>query len=429
MRKVCFSLIGLFFLLFAFSMFHIDLIFKVEPVLKGAEAKFANSQNFNSQNNNNSNNNMRGIWFSYLDWMNLINNSTVNGEVDENMFKKNVDLIYNNLNSIKINNLFLHVRAFGDAFYPSKLIYRSKFLKNLNFKKFDPLKVFINGAKANKIKIHGWMNPLRVFNDKDFDLIPKSLELKKWFDDEKLRTDHFAGTDSFGCWVLNPCNEEVLNLIVSSEQELLKNYDLDGVHIDDYFFPSDVKEKKYDYEYYRKSSPDCNIDSFRFQGTYNLVKRMRDKCHEIRPGAAFGAAILGNFNANKGLYADVEAWLKDGLVDYLIPEIYYSFKNKFMPFDRCVQEWNSLIEKHGLNLKFYVGLAAYRIMEEPQKSDEGWRESSGTILKEQQAYCKAHLKNYGGYCLFDYKSIFEKDGKRKEVCSKELDNLLNNCVD
>lgn len=394
-------------------MFFYDVFFEVKPL----------TNRFISKNVTDSNNIfMRGIWFSYLDWLNLIDVSTVDGKVSEENLKKNVDLIFNNLKSIGINSLFLNVRAFGDAFYPSKLVYRSKFLKNLDLNKIDPLKIFVDCAKMNKIKIHGWINPMRVFKGNDFEYLPDGYILKKWFVDEKLRNNYFIGADSYNCWVLNPCNEEVVNLIVSAEQELLQNYELDGIHIDDYFFPSNINKTKYDVIYYNNRAPGCDLETFRFEGTSNLVKKMRDKCHEIRPNSVFGAAIIGNFNVNKGIYADVEGWLKYGLVDYLIPEIYYSFNNRLMPFDRCVQEWNSLLEKHGSDLKIYVGLAAYRIGEAVSKNDSGWQ-NSGTILKEQQNYCKNNLRNYSGYCLFDYKTIFNKNGNMKPNCRKELESL------
>ena len=95
-----------------------------------------------------------------------------------------------------------------------------------------------------------------------------------------------------------------------------------------------------------------------------------------------------------------------------------------MPFDRCVQEWNNLIGKYDVKkLKFYVGLAVYRIGEPSQQSDLGWRDESGTILRDQQLYCKNNLKNYCGFCLFDYKSVFNKNGSIKQICEKEINKL------
>lgn len=415
LRKFFYGFISFLFLLFFLTMFYSDFVFVPQLISTKNEANCVLTNEAK----------MRGMWFSYLDWLNLIDSSMENGEVSDEKFKKNVELVCGNLNSIGINNLFLHVRAFGDAFYPSKFAVRSKFLKNLNFSKIDPLKFFIDCAKLKKIKVHGWMNPMRVFNNADFDVVPDNFELKKWFVNKKLREDHFVGVDSHDCWVLNPCCEEVVNLIVSVEQELLKNYNLDGIHIDDYFFPPEIKKTNYDLAFQKRTAPDVEINKFRFQGVNSLIKRMRDKCHEIRPNLVFGAAVIGNFNVNKAAYADVEFWIEHGLVDYLMPEIYYSFKNKFMPFDRCVQEWNSLIEKHESKLKFYVGLAAYRIGEEPQKSDYGWQES-GTILKDQHIYCENSFKNYSGYCLFDYKSVFDKNGDKKPACLKEIEKL-NSC--
>lgn len=423
LRKSFYGLIiSILFLSFAISIFYSDLVLAPQSILIKNEHE---NEPLISNTKSQSENMMRGVWYSYLDWLNLMNQSTENGAVSAEKFKQNVEKVCSNLSSISTNNLFLHVRAFGDAFYPSDLAVRSKFLKNLNLSQIDPLKFFINCAKKHNIKVHGWMNPMRVFNTADFEKVPDDFEIKKWFSNEKQRHDYFVGIDAYDCWVLNPCNEQVVNLIISIEQELLKNYNLDGIHIDDYFFPTAVKHTNYDLAFQKKVAPNVEINQFRFQGVSNLIKKMHDKCHEMRPDAVFGAAIIGNLNVNKSAYADVEAWVKQGIVDYLMPEIYYSFKNLAMPFNRCVQEWNSLIEKSKTKLKLYVGLAAYKLGKEHQKNDQGWQEI-GNILQTQHLHCAKNLKNYEGYCLFDYKSIFDEAGNKKLDCSKELD-ALNSC--
>ena len=100
-----------------------------------------------------------------------------------------------------------------------------------------------------------------------------------------------------------------------------------------------------------------------------------------------------------------------------------------MPFKRCVNEWNDLYSKYKQKIKYYVGLAVYRIgekVDETKKySDLGWQKKDGTILKQQVIYCKDNLQNYAGYCLYDYKTIFDKDGNRTNICFEDIENLKN----
>ena len=110
---------------------------------------------------------MRGCWFSYLEWQLILQNKT------QEQFEKNVRAVFENLKTCKINTLMLHLRAFGDAFYPSDLSPVSKyFAGNLCEQvEYDPLKIIIEIASEYNISVHGWINPLRTMSDDDFSKI------------------------------------------------------------------------------------------------------------------------------------------------------------------------------------------------------------------------------------------------------------------
>lgn len=424
LRKIFLFIIALLFFTFAYLMFFGDRVFA-----------FLNLENGNNLNQKTDSfkqvlpeQEHRGIWFSYLDWMNLIKNSLNNGKVERIKYTQNVEKICSNLKSIGINNLYLCVRAFGDAFYPSSVAYKSKFLQNLNFDEFDPLKLYLEIAKTYGLKIHGWINPMRVFKKDDADNIPENFLIKRWLNDN-IRKNYYLGLNNNECWVLNPCNPEVVDHLTAVLDELLERYDFDGIHFDDYFYPSDIKNTNYDIEYFNKIKPNCDIETFRFNGVSNLVKKFYDKCHETKKNGksiVFGIAIIGNAGVNRSMFVDFRNWIKNGYVDYLMPEIYYGFTNKYMSFNKCVDEWNSILNElkdSSVNLNFFVGMAAYKLGQQQQKEiDPCWLQV-GNILSAQEQFCRNNFPNYGGYCLFDYKSIFDEKGEIKSMVSSEIENL------
>ena len=226
-------------------------------------------------------NEYRGVWFSYIDWINLIEASCKNDDLDENKFIKLIEQIFKNLKSVGINVLYVHLLAFGDTFYKSKLAAKSKNLKNLNFDKLDPLKIFIKFAKENDIQIHGWINPMRAFLNRDIDSLPNDYNSKKWFE-EPLRKKYYLGLAENKWWVLNPCNGEVIKLILDVVEEILTNYDLDEIHIEDYFYPLEISKENYDSSFYDEIKPqNCSIEKFRFLGVSNLVKLIKKKSVEF----------------------------------------------------------------------------------------------------------------------------------------------------
>lgn len=362
---------------------------------------------------------MRGCWFSYLEWQRILQNK------NKEQFEKSVRAVFENLKACKINALMLHLRAFGDAFYPSSLSPISKyFAGNLCEQvEYDPLKIIIEIAKEYNISVHGWINPLRTMSDDDFSKISDKYILKKW----KLaqNSSDYYMKDLTGRYILIPTNPEVRGFISDVIGEILSRYDLCGIHIDDYFYPSRINElKENDVSYYNKVKPGCDINTWRRQGTSELVKQMYKKCHEIKPDAKFGVSPQANMKNNfNSMFIDTKLWLSEpGYLDYIMPQIYFGFENSSSPFDKTFDEWNNLIKN---DAELYVGLAAYKVgMEHDQYAGLGakeWKEKTD-ILKRQEEYCRK-CEKYRGYCLFSYQSIFQADGNVNPKTKQEIENL------
>ena len=294
-------------LIFFLCLLFVAVLFCQNPV-DMLPQNFSNNIDFNNQDQKSKtmekSSEMRACWFSYLEWQLLLKHK------DEKQFTETVRGIFDNLHSCGINTLILHLRAFGDAFYESTTSPTSKyFTDNVGDKlKFDPLKIIIDIAKEHSILVHGWVNPLRTMSDEDFSKISNNYLIKKWYLSEN-KSDYYI-KDLTGKNILIPTNAEVRKFILDVIGEILSNYSLDGIHIDDYFYPSKVDElKENDVSYYNKVQPGCDINTWRREGTSNLVKQICSKCHQINSNVKFGVSPQANLTNNYNfMFIDVKQW-------------------------------------------------------------------------------------------------------------------------
>lgn len=418
MKRIFYGLLFFLCLVFVAALFCKDYIYIFDQNFsQQSELNDNDKEDFSNQLKESSE--MRACWFSYLEWQLLLKNK------DEKQFFETVRGIFNNLRSCGINTLILHLRAFGDAFYESSTSPVSKYFnENLGENlKFDPLKIIIDIARENNISIHGWINPLRTMSDEDFSKISNNYMIKKWYLAENRR-DYYM-KDLTGKYILIPTNPDVQQFIVEVVDEILNKYALDGIHIDDYFYPSKIDTlQENDIDYYNKVKPNCDINTWRRSGTSNLVKAMCNKCHEKNSNIKFGVSPQANLKNNyDSMFIDVKLWLSEsGYLDYIMPQIYFGFENSSHPFDKTIDEWNSLIKN---NVELYVGLAAYKVgMDNDQHAGLGAKEwkNNTDILKRQEECCRQYDK-YKGYCLYSYQSIFQSDGSLNLKSKKEIENL------
>ena len=162
----------------------------------------------------------------------------------EEKFRERAEEMFNNVADMKLNTVFVHVRAFADAVYPSKLFPWSKYSCKGSDPGFDPLKVMVECAHRAGLKIHAWINPFRVSSSDNIDSLPQGSPAKK-----------LIGTDAViqlknGIY-FDPASTDVHALIYDGVREILDGYEVDGIHIDDYFYPTrDESIDRAEYEAY-----------------------------------------------------------------------------------------------------------------------------------------------------------------------------------
>lgn len=303
---------------------------------------------------------------------------------------------FTRLKAQDISHVFVQVRPNCDALYNSAIFPASDKLSGKQGKKaaFDALQLLINAAQACDIKIHAWINPYRVSaTSTDFMDLHESNPARIW---HEARNNTNAMQVAGGIY-LNPASTEVQKLIIDGVREIIDNYAVDGIHIDDYFYPeTDETIDKAEYTAYKKDGGQLSLDEFRRQHVSALVGAIYRVVKAKSTGLLFTVSPCGDIDKNMNqLYADVKLWGRcDGYADYIIPQIYYGFENQSKPFVETVEKWRSICGE-----KLCVGLAAYKQGKEDSFAGTGRNEwlENGDVIERQIAY----LNESGvGYCLF-----------------------------
>lgn len=355
-------------------------------------------------------NEVKGVWIWYSELYPILTGKS------ESQLRSGIGEYYDNCLSLGINTVYVHVRPFGDAIYKSDYFPWSKYCTGYIGKDpgYDPLKVMIDEAHARGISFQAWVNPLRCYHENDAPDVSTTYKTGQWYDAKG--GDYIVKVNSY--WWLNPAYKEVTDLIANGAAELVSKYDVDGVHIDDYFYPT--TEAYFDSIAFNASSY-SSLSQFRLDNCSRMVADMYKAVKSHNPTALFGVSAQGNVTNNETqLYADVEKWSKeDGYVDYMAPQIYYGFDNGGQPFEQVVEQWDKMLAGTGKSL--IPGLAVYKIGTEDKWAGSGryeWQNDKEII--KRQIVKSQKTSNYGGVILYSYQFIFKPDSKVETAVNKEI---------
>ena len=265
-----------------------------------------------------------------------------------------------NIKAAGCNVVFFQVVSNSDALYPSALYPWSRVLSGKEGidPGYDPLAEAVRLCKAAGMEIHAWLNPLRIgpVSDERTPSHP-AFRHKGW-------TFEYQGSLFW-----DPGVPQVRDMVASVAREIVDNYDVDGIHIDDYFYPygfrEDPSNKKYDALSYSKySAAGESLDSWRTRNVDCLVKAMSDAVHKARPSAVFGVSPGGRLVNTRRLYADPERWAAQGTVDYLAPQIYWdNNRTDDAAFPVALKDFSAATAP----VPLVPGLAAYKIYSEAEQ--------------------------------------------------------------
>lgn len=334
----------------------------------------------------------RAVWFSYGD----LEQFSYKSQKD---FEKDFSQAIENIKKYHMNTVIVQVRAFSDALYDSKLFPVSKVITHQESLSFDPLQSMIDIAHQNDMSIEAWVNPYRIsLNRESFEQFLNESPHYQWLEDAN-QTIGYATYQ----YIFNPASQSVRDYIVDGVREIVENYDVDGIHFDDYFYVAGTHDGT-------TQNQRMDYVNMLIQDVYQTIKSIDD--HVV-----FGISPQGNYENCISDGADIDTWLsEEGYIDYLMPQIYWSDQygegNEAMFTQRCQQFAD--IPRHQ-SVILYAGLALYRAGN-GEDEDYGWQNRTDNISSQVQIL---YEHGYKGFSLFRYGSFLQ------DSAILELESLIH----
>lgn len=339
----------------------------------------------------------RAMWISYLDWPMF---DTTSAEA----FTASVCTALDRCVDLGLNTVVVQVRPFSDAVYPSEIYPWSHILTGTQGQDpgYDPLAIFIEQAHTRGLVFEAWVNPYRVRLN--------SSPLEDAFAAENpaaLHPDWVREADT-GLFY-DPSRPEVQELVAQGVAEIVRNYAVDGVQFDDYFYPT--TDEAFDAEQYAQYGAGQELAEWRRGNVNALVRQVYEAVKAEKPQVVFGISPQGNNDNNyTQQYSDIGLWLSTpGYVDYIAPQVYWGFDytlengSQRYAFGNIVDEWLAMPRDDSVSLAF--GLGAYRIGAGDGSSAESDEWQSGHNLADMARALEA--RGADGYSVFRYASLYD----------------------
>jgi len=311
-----------------------------------------------------------------------------------------------------VNAIIFQVRPECDALYQSDIEPWSRFLTGKQGQApqpyWDPLQWMIEQCHQRGMELHAWINPYRAKTKNTTQLANNHVAIK--------HPDWVFAYD--GLFILNPGIPENRNYICQVVEDILKRYDVDGLHIDDYFYPypaagQNIPDQRQFQQYNNGFS---NINDWRRDNVNLFVKQLGETIRKTKPWVKFGVSPFGIYRNKKSdphigsntnglqnyddLYADVLLWVNNGWIDYCVPQIYWEIGNKAADYQTLITWWN----KYAGARPLYIGEDVERTVKHPDPNNP---RSHQLGIKRQ---LHAQMKNVKGTVLWYAKAVVDNTG-------------------
>lgn len=327
---------------------------------------------------------LRGVWISTvinLDWPTKV--SYGNEEQQKQEYIKLLD----EMQDMGLNAVFVQVRPTADAIYPSKLVPWSVYLTGTAGQDpgYDPLAFLIEETHRRGMEFHAWFNPFRASMNADTSKLPSNHVVHQHPDWIVKFADKLY---------INPGIPEARQHIIDAIMEVVTGYDIDGVHLDDYFYPSgETAKSKFndDAAMKRYNEKQLSKGDWRRDNINQFVRDLGRSVHEAKPDVSYGISPFGvwrnkasditgsdtkaGMTAYDSTYADVRAWIRNEWIDYVTPQLYWSLTRPEVRYDILVDWWAQ--EVRGTDVKLYIGHSPYKI----GTTEIGWQ-SADEIIRQ-----------------------------------------------
>lgn len=347
---------------------------------------------------------MKAVWVATVYHLDYPSAATT----DSSALKREADEILNECASLGMNTVILQVRPSADALYPSSLFPWSRYLTGSQNAApsdgFDPLAYWIQRAHALGLELHAWINPYRITKNgqEELDALSASSPAKQ-------HPEWVIEYDKN--FYFDPALPDVRELVIQGAEELCRNYNIDGIHLDDYFYPGPDFDDSASFAAYGGT---LDRGDWRRDNVNQLVQALGERVHAIKPELAYGISPSGVWADSKSLpqgsnttggyesyyasYADSRKWVQEGWIDYICPQIYWYIGHKTMDYKTIAEWWASTVRGTGVQL--YIGMADYQACAEDPASP--WH---GTSAIQAQLDLNSSIPEIAGEAHFRYRFL------------------------
>ena len=348
---------------------------------------------------------------------------SVNGQfrgMPTEKLKQNLIGQLNSLQKAGINAIIFQVRPEADALYASRLEPWSRFLTGVQGKApepyWDPMQFMIDECHKRGMEFHAWINPYRTKTTLKSELAPNHVY--------NIHPEWFV---TYGDQLyFDPALPESRRHICMVVSDIVSRYDVDAIHMDDYFYPYPIKGKDFpdDASFARFGGGFSNKGDWRRSNVNVLIMKLHETIREIKPWVKFGVSPFGIYrnessdplgSKTKGLqnyddlYADVLLWAREGWIDYNIPQIYWHIGHPVADYETLVKWWARNTE----NRPLFIGQS---VMNTVQNADP--KNPSINQLPRKMALQRAY-QTIGGSCQWPASAVVENAGKYRDALIAE----------
>ena len=337
------------------------------------------------------------MWFPVMDYADTLQGKTADA------FRSIMRERFQQAASIGINTVFLHVRAYQDAYYHSTLFPTGSYAhEQLNY---NPLAIMVEEAHKQNLSAHAWINPLRGGTDAVMERTDSSYPVGKWYNDPAKNGTYLVKVGEN--WWLNPAYPEVRELVAEGVREIVTQYDVDGIHLDDYFYPTTAAD--FDAAAFEADGA-SDLAAFRLEQTNAMVKQLYDTVKAQDKTLLLSISPQGTLHGNyDSQFADVRTWASTpGYCDVLIPQVYFGFENETAPFAETAAMWAEMVTCEQVSL--VVGIGTHKLGKEDTWAGSGSMEWIEHLdIPSRQAELLLHMEGVDGLAIYDYATTFCSD--------------------
>ena len=354
----------------------------------------------------------RGAWIQAV-------NGQFRGIPTEKLKQTLIDQL-NSLQGAGINAIIFQVRPEADALYASQLAPWSRFLTGVQGQApspyWDPMQFMIDECHKRGMEFHAWINPYRVKTSLKSELSPNHLY--------NIHPEWFVTYNNQ--LFFDPALPESRRHICMVVADIVSRYDVDAIHMDDYFYPYPAKGMDFpdDASFARYGGGFTNRADWRRSNVNILIQKIHETIRGLKPWVKFGISPFGIYRNEKNdplgsktnglqnyddLYADVLLWARNGWVDYNIPQIYWQIGHPAADYETLVKWW----AKNTENRPLFIGQS---VMNTIQNADP--KNPSVNQLPRKMALERAY-QTIGGSCQWPASAVVENAGKYRDALVQE----------